>query len=96
MSKVIYKQGDIVYMDFSPAVGFEMEGTHPAVVVSNDRYNRNTEYLMVVPITSGGTYFNGYVNLLGYENVYGRVNATCSTNPFCFLPWATFPRLPIV
>ena len=76
MSKVIYKQGDIVYMDFSPAVGFEMEGIHPAVIISNDRYNRNTEYLMVVPITSGGTCFNGYVNLLVYENVYGRVNAT--------------------
>ena len=74
MSKVIYKQGDIVYMDFSPAVGFEMEGIHPAVIISNDRYNRNTNYLMVAPITSGGTYFNGYVNLQGH--IYGRVNAT--------------------
>ena len=51
MSKVQYKQGDIIYMDFSPAVGFEMEGIHPAVIISNDRYNRNTNYLMVVPIT---------------------------------------------
>ncbi|MCH5378420.1 type II toxin-antitoxin system PemK/MazF family toxin [Limosilactobacillus reuteri] len=58
MSKVIYKQGDIVYMDFSPSVGFEMDGKHPAVIISNDRYNRNSGYLMVVPITSGGTYFN--------------------------------------
>lgn len=76
MSKVIYKQGDIVYMDFSPSVGFEMDGKHPAVIISNDRYNRNSGYLMVVPITSGGTYFNGYVNLIGYERIYGRVNAT--------------------
>lgn len=76
MSKILYKQGDILYMDFSPAVVFEMEGTHPAVIVSNDRYNRNSGYLMVVPITSGGTYFNGYVNLVGYKYIYGRVNTT--------------------
>ncbi|MCC4491859.1 type II toxin-antitoxin system PemK/MazF family toxin [Limosilactobacillus reuteri] len=76
MSKVHYKQGDIIYLDFSPAVDTEMEGIHPAVIISNDRYNRNTNYLMVVPITSGGTCFNGYVNLNGYKNIYGRVNAT--------------------
>ncbi|WP_323059099.1 type II toxin-antitoxin system PemK/MazF family toxin [Limosilactobacillus reuteri] len=76
MSNILYKQGDILYMDFSPAVGFEMDGKHPAVIILNDRYNRNSGYLMVVPITSGGTYFNGYVNLVGYEKIYGRVNAT--------------------
>ena len=76
MSKVQYKQGDIIYLDFSPAIDTEMEGIHPAVIISNDRYNRNTNYLMVAPITSGGTYFNGYVNLQGYANIYGRVNAT--------------------
>ncbi|WP_225414910.1 type II toxin-antitoxin system PemK/MazF family toxin [Limosilactobacillus reuteri] len=54
MSKILYKQGDVLYMDFSPAVGFEMDGKHPAVIISNDRYNRNSGYLMVVPITSGG------------------------------------------
>lgn len=76
MSKVQYKQGDIIYLDFSPAIDTEMEGIHPAVIISNDRYNRNSGYLMVVPITSGGTDFNGYVNLIGYANIYGRVNAT--------------------
>lgn len=76
MSRTIYKQGDIIYMDFSPAIETEMDGTHPAVILSNDQYNRNTNYLMVVPITSGGTYFNGYVKLNGYDNVYGRVNTT--------------------
>lgn len=76
MSRTIYKQGDIIYMDFSPAIETEMNGIHPAVILSNDQYNRNTKYLMVVPVTSGGTYFNGYVKLNGYDNVYGRVNTT--------------------
>ena len=76
MSRTIYKQGDIIYIDFSPAIETEMDGVHPAVILSNDQYNRNTNYLMVVPITSGGTYFNGYVKLKGYDNVYGRVNTT--------------------
>lgn len=70
MSKVHYKQGDIIYLDFSPAVDTEMEGIHPAVIISNDRYNRNTNYLMVVPITSGGTCFNGYVKLNDYKYIY--------------------------
>ena len=37
MSKVQYKQGDIIYLDFSPAIDTEMEGIPPAVIISNDR-----------------------------------------------------------
>lgn len=35
MSKVQYKQGDIIYMDFSPAVDFEMEGWSPVNKIDN-------------------------------------------------------------
>lgn len=40
-----------VYMDFILAVDEEIQGIHPAVVISNDSYNSNSNYLMVVPIT---------------------------------------------
>ena len=76
MTQCNYHQGDILYLDFEGSRGNEIKGIHPAVVISNDLYNQNTNYIIVVPVTSGGTNFDGYVNLRGYRNVYGRVNAT--------------------
>ena len=76
MTQREYHQGDILYFDFSGSRGNEIRGIRPAVVISNDLYNENTDYIIVVPVTSGGTEFGGYVNLRGYRNVYGRVNAT--------------------
>jgi len=67
------KQGDIVKLNFSPAVGNEMKGEHPALVVSSNSYNEKTAYIIVCPITSHGNNFTGYVPLAGYK-VYGRVN----------------------
>ena len=69
------KQGDIIWLNFSPSFGSEMKGTHPALVVSSNAYNKKTNYVIVCPITSGGNSFPGYIPLNGYE-VYGRVNAT--------------------
>ena len=71
---ISFKQGDIVWVDFSPSVGQEMRGKHPAVVISSNSYNDKTHYLMVCPITSHGNNFPTYVDLEGYS-VHGRVNA---------------------
>lgn len=68
-------QGDILWLNFSPSVGKEMRGTHPAVVVSSDAYNRKTNYIIVCPITTGGNNFQGYVDLEDYK-IKGRINAT--------------------
>ena len=51
MPKIRFKQGDIVWADFSPSVGQEMKGKHPAVVVSSNSYNEKTNYLSYVKIT---------------------------------------------
>ena len=74
MPKIKFKQGDIVWADFSPSVGQEMKGKHPAVVVSSNSYNEKTNYLMLCPITSHGNHFPTYLDLLCYH-VHGRVNA---------------------
>ena len=50
MPKIRFKQGDIVWADFSPSVGQEMKGKHPAVVVSSNSYNEKTNYLMLCPL----------------------------------------------
>lgn len=38
MSKVQYKQGDIIYLDFSPAIDTEMEGIHVYSVFSERNF----------------------------------------------------------
>lgn len=69
------QQGDIIWLNFSPSIGKEMKGTHPALVVSSNAYNATTSYIIVCPITSGGNHFSGYIELEGYK-IHGRINAT--------------------
>lgn len=47
---MIFKQGDIVWVDLSPVQGHEQDGKRPVVVVSNETLNRTGLY-MVCPIT---------------------------------------------
>lgn len=46
-----FSQGDILVLDFSPQSGHEQAGRRPALVVSNDLFNRSTNMTMVCPIT---------------------------------------------
>ena len=48
----IFEQGDIVYIDFNPQTGHEQMGRRPAVVISNNTYNRFSKMLMLCPITN--------------------------------------------
>lgn len=48
--------GDVVWMDFDPSSGHEQIKRRPAVIVSNDAYNRYNNLVMVVPITSDHEY----------------------------------------
>lgn len=68
-------QGDIVWLNFSPSIGNEMRGKHPALIVSSNAYNKMTNYVIVCPITSSGNKFAGYIQLDNYK-IHGRVNAT--------------------
>lgn len=47
----VFEQGDIVYLDFDPQAGHEQKGRRPALVVSNDLFNRVSSLTMVCPIT---------------------------------------------
>lgn len=74
--KTYLHQGDVIYLDFNTSVGNEIYGIRPAVVISSDSYNRNSHYIMVVPVTTHGSSFESYVDLVGYKNVKGRANAS--------------------
>lgn len=52
MSLVDLRRGDLVLVNLDPSVGSEANKTRPAVVVSNDRANRTSPVVTIVPITS--------------------------------------------
>ena len=46
------KQGDIIYINFSPTKGREQSGERPALVVSNTKYNQASGFVLACPITN--------------------------------------------
>jgi mRNA interferase MazF len=52
VKEYIPKQGDIVYVDFNPTKGHEQKGKRPGIVVSKNVFNKNTNMVIVCPITS--------------------------------------------
>ena len=67
------KQGDIVFMDFNPQAGHEQAGKRPALVVSNDSYNRFTGLAIVCPITNTNNKFPMHVPLEGKTAITGVI-----------------------
>lgn len=50
--KYIPQKGDIVWIDFDPSAGKEMNKRRPGVVVSRRKFNSATGFAVVCPITS--------------------------------------------
>ena len=50
--KYIPKKGDIVWIDFDPAAGKEIQKRRPGLVVSRYEFNRKTMFAVSCPITS--------------------------------------------
>ena len=48
------KQGNIILVDFDPQLGHEQKGRRPALVISNDLFNKFSEMAIVCPITNTG------------------------------------------
>ena len=73
VKKYIPSQGDIVFIDFDPTKGHEQKGYRPAVVISNDIFNKNTKMVIVCPITSNEKEFPTHYNLKNSKKVKGSV-----------------------
>ncbi|EJR9794838.1 type II toxin-antitoxin system PemK/MazF family toxin [Enterococcus faecalis] len=50
--KYIPKKGDIVWIDFDPAAGKEIQKRRPGLVVSRYEFNWKTMFAVICPITS--------------------------------------------
>lgn len=57
------KQGDIIKINFNPQAGHEQAGYRPAVVVSNNFFNKKTNLIFVCPITNTVSDFPLHVKL---------------------------------
>jgi len=73
MSKV--RQKDIIWLDFDPSSGREIQKRRPALVLSNDRYNSATGFAIVMPIGSSNKTNPAFFNLAGYKTG-GQINTT--------------------
>jgi mRNA interferase MazF len=49
------RQGDIILVDFNPQKGFGQRGLRPAIVVSNNFFNKLSSLVLVCPITNTST-----------------------------------------
>jgi len=67
------KQGDIIKLDFDPVKGHEQGGYRPAVVVSNDSFNKRTNMILICPITNTCNGFPLHVRLDGSTKTTGEI-----------------------
>ena len=51
MAEYVPLKGDLIALTFDPQSGHEQRGRRPALVVSNDLFNRHTGLCIVCPVT---------------------------------------------
>jgi len=73
MPEYVPRKGDFVAVSFDPQSGHEQKGRRPALVVSNDLFNRHTGLAIVCPITTTHRNFPFHVALASEKNVTGFV-----------------------
>ncbi len=73
VKKYIPEQGDIVFLNLNPIKGHEQSGIRPAVVISNNTFNKNTKMVIVCPITSNDKDFPTHYKLEDTKNIHGSV-----------------------
>lgn len=52
MPRYVPRKGDFITLSFDPQAGHEQKGRRPALVVSNDLFNKHTGLAIVCPITN--------------------------------------------
>ena len=73
MSHGFPSAGDIILIDFNPQSGIEIQKRRPAIVVSNDAFNKLTGLVMVCPITSTHHSYPLHVVLDNRINIHGDI-----------------------
>src|SRR3972149_9333031 len=67
------REGDLIALPFYPQSGHEQRGRRPALVVSNDLFNRHTGLCIVCPITNTRRDYPFHVSIPTGQDVTGFV-----------------------
>ena len=73
MPPYIPRKGDYIAVTFDPQSGHEQKGRRPALVVSNDAFNRHTGLAIVCPITNTRRDYPFHVPISGDTHLTGVV-----------------------
>jgi len=73
MAAYIPKKGDFVALTFDPQSGHEQRGRRPALVVSNDLFNKHTGLCIACPITNTRRDYPFHVSIPEGQKVSGAV-----------------------
>lgn len=73
MAAYIPQKGDFVALTFDPQSGHEQRGRRPALVVSNDLFNKHTGMCIACPITSTHRVYPFHVVIPEGQKVSGVV-----------------------
>ncbi len=67
------KQGDVIFLDFSPQSGHEQAGRRPAVIISNEEFFKRTKFAIVCPVTNTSNNFPLHIPLDNRTKVTGVI-----------------------
>lgn len=73
MADYVPRKGDLIALTFDPQSGHEQRGRRPALVVSNDLFNKHTGLCIACPITSTRRDYPLHVAVPADEGVTGFV-----------------------
>ena len=88
VSSYVPEAGDIVFLDFDPQVGREQAKRRPAMVLTDQRYNRASGLVVVCPLTSKRKpYTDGLVEVHGkHGELYSAAQLTGALQKRAHLP----------
>lgn len=73
MADYVPRKGEVIALTFDPQSGHEQRGRRPALVVSNDLFNKHTGLCIACPITNTRRDYPFHVAIPGGEGVTGSV-----------------------
>lgn len=63
VKEYIPKKGDLVILTFDPSAGHEQQGRRPALIISNEVFNRHVGLAIACPITNSDRNFPFHVEI---------------------------------
>ncbi len=73
MAEYVPRKGDLVALTFDPQSGHEQRGRRPALVVSNDLFNKHTGLCIACPVTNTRRDYPFHVAIPEGQDVTGAV-----------------------